>query len=114
MSADVTQLAALGASLVAAGARVEAAERAVVGKAAADVKAHAQTRVPVRTGMLRGSITVTREGPLTALVGPTANYGRYVEYGTSRMAGRPYMGPAVDAVAPTFEQAVAAAAEAAL
>jgi HK97 gp10 family phage protein len=33
-------------------------------------------------------------GDLTAEVGPTAEYGAFVEYGTSRMRAQPYMTPA--------------------
>jgi HK97 gp10 family phage protein len=58
-------------------------------------------RVPVDTGFLRSSITVgridggsLRPGDLSAQVGPEANYGGYVEYGTSRAGAQPYMTPA--------------------
>ena len=43
---------------------------------------------------------------LRAEVGPTAEYGAYVEYGTSRMAPRAYMGPAFDRHAPDLVTAV--------
>jgi HK97 gp10 family phage protein len=65
---------------------------------------------PVDTGNLRSSITRT-VGVLAAEVGPTANYGLYVEVGTSRMAPSAYMGPAFDQVAPDFYAAVAQAAD---
>ena len=60
-------------------------------------------RVPYKTGTLRLSISVGRPGgpkgsfmpgDLTAEVGPTAEYGAFVEYGTSRMRAQPYMTPA--------------------
>ena len=85
----------------------------VVRKTAKDIEATAKNMVPVDTGNLKGSIgtsdlrTVGRSGSLGAEIGPTADYGEYVERGTSRMAPQPYMGPAADRHAPAFEQAMA-------
>jgi len=81
----------------------------VVRKAAMDIKSTAQQLAPVDTGNLKGSITMT--GPLAgqasvAEVGPTANYGIFLEQGTSRMAAQPFMGPAADRHAPAFEAAM--------
>ena len=38
-------------------------------------------------------------------VGPTADYGRFVEYGTSRMAPQAFMGPSFDRNAALYVQA---------
>jgi HK97 gp10 family phage protein len=49
------------------------------------------------------------DGPasdLDAIVAVGAGYGAYVELGTSRMAGRPFLGPAAEAVRPAFEAAM--------
>lgn len=83
--------------------------RAAVTKAATDVQAAAQAAAPVDTGNLRASIgtDVTDAGGVVAAeIGPTANYGAFVEFGTSRMAPHPYMGPALDANAARFEAAI--------
>lgn len=54
----------------------------------------------VRTGRLRDSITwrlgSDSSGPY-ADIGSAVLYAPYVELGTSRMAARPYLGPALDA-----------------
>lgn len=55
---------------------------------------------PVDTGTLRRSIhTEVQPGSLdrvSALVGPDAPYGIYIEYGTRRMRAQPFLRPAVD------------------
>lgn len=54
----------------------------------------------VRTGRLRGSIThrlgEDSEGPF-ADIGSAVLYAAYVELGTTRMAARPYLKPALEA-----------------
>ena len=82
----------------------------VVAKAALDTEAHAKVLVPVDTGNLKNSIGSTIEGP-HAEVGPTASYGEYVELGTSHTRAQPYMGPAVDTVAPQMVRALEILAE---
>jgi len=59
----------------------------------------------VDTGALRNSIGTNVTG-LSAEIGPTVNYAPYQEYGTSRMAAHPYMGPAADEVTPGFVSAM--------
>lgn len=85
-----------------------------VRKAALDVQRDAKVIVPVDTGFLRSTIGVdlgprSDAGPrvhgpteYTAEIGPTAHYGGYVEWGTSRMAPQPYMAPALDRQTPAF------------
>ena len=58
------------------------------------------------TGRLANSIEFDQIGPLTATVGSSLLYALYLEYGTSRMAPRPYFRPAVEAVRPMFERAL--------
>jgi HK97 gp10 family phage protein len=79
---------------------------AAVRKAAYDIEAHAKTVVPVDTGNLKNSIQTSVEGDLTAIVGTHVEYAPYVEYGTRRMAAKPYLGPAAEAVRPGFEAAM--------
>lgn len=76
--------------------------RTAVRKTAKDVQRSARQAAPVDTGNLKGSITTSdlramgTSGAIEAEVVATANYSAFVEFGTSRMAAQPYMGPAVD------------------
>jgi HK97 gp10 family phage protein len=93
-------------------------------KAAFDIQAAAAANAPVDTGNLRNSIyTKTSEGnnypggantniiddqvpdvdEWTAYVAVAAAYGIYVEMGTRFMGAQPYLEPAVDGYASTFE-----------
>lgn len=92
-----------------AGARVGARAGQALVKAAHDIQAGAQTRSPVDTGYLRSSISTSvtgSGGTVTAEIGPTANYGGYVENGTSQQRAQPYLRPATDAVLPGYEAAL--------
>lgn len=77
----------------------------VVRKTAFDLEARAKQIVPVDTGFLKGSITTTQTGPLSATVGTPAEYAAYVELGTTTQTPQPYLGPAAEAVRPGFEAA---------
>jgi len=71
----------------------------LITEAAILVQAQAAMRAPVRTGYLRNSIRVEKlpsPDDLEGVVGVGAHYGVYVEFGTRRMAARPYVAPAVD------------------
>ena len=78
--------------------------RQAVIKAAYDVENYAKRIVPVDTGNLKNSIQTEITGDFTATVGPrVANfqevyYAPFIEYGTSRMAARPYMRPSAEHV----------------
>lgn len=101
----------------------------VVKKTAFDLQANAQTLAPVDTGNLRSSIyTKTSDGDqypgggsaapidnqvpgvddMTAYVAVGAQYGIYLEMGTTRMPAHPYLAPAAEAVRPAFEAAMGA------
>lgn len=81
--------------------------RKALRKTAIDTVNSAKNRVPVDTGHLKSTIGASFEGDLHAEIGPTADYGYWVEVGTSRMAPQPYLGPAADIHFPLFEEAVA-------
>lgn len=100
------------------------------------VEREAKQHAPVDTGFLRNSIytrtetdsgyaksataagrhgggagqtlfaEVAQPAPRTAYVAVGAEYGMYVEFGTSRMPAKPYMLPAVEAVRPQFTEAM--------
>lgn len=78
----------------------------VVAKAALDIEAHAKARAPVDTGMLRNSIGARMVGPAAWVVESPASYSQHVEYGTSRVAARPFLHPAVEVVRPVFVRAL--------
>lgn len=72
--------------------------KAVVKSNTADMDRKAQRKVPVDTGFLKRSITLTlASGGLTGIVEPYAEYAAYVEYGTRFMSAQPYMRPAYNA-----------------
>lgn len=106
---DVGQVHRLSESIGAAPYGVLSQALTATRKVAADTKRDAQAACPVDTGNLRSSITFETRALAASVwgeVGPTASYGAYVEYGTSRMAPQPYMGPAFDRHAETFAAAM--------
>lgn len=111
MTADNREVKKLSADLRALGPKAAKNVRVAIQKTCADTKSDAQLLVPVDTGALRSSITYetrfTRFGA-TGEVGPTQDYGGYVELGTSHMGPQPYMRPAFDRRAPILEQILAA------
>ena len=60
------------------------------------VETHAKLKAPVDTGFLRNSIQVDSVTAIEAVIAPHTDYAEFVEMGTSRMAARPYMRPAID------------------
>ena len=109
ITVDFSELYAFGAHLEDVSREALPFARVAIQKAASDIKRDAQAFAPVDTGNLRSSITYeTAElaGGVRAEIGPTAAYGHYVEYGTSRMAPHAYLGPAFDRHAHAFETAL--------
>jgi HK97 gp10 family phage protein len=106
MYIDLSEVDSLARTLIGKAASVEKAAGTIVAKTAFDMQATAQTIVAVDTGNLKNSISTDIEG-LTAEIGPTAEYGQYVEDGTSTQAPQPYLGPAFDRHLPTAELALA-------
>lgn len=103
---EFDDLRKLTATLNGAGPRTQRRAGQVVRKTAFDTVASARNRAPVDTGKLKGSIGADFPTPLSAEIGPTAEYGYWVEMGTSRMAPQPYLGPAADIHFPLFEEAI--------
>lgn len=113
MGIDASDFRKLSADLSKAQTKTGPRAQVVVRKSLVDGVAAAKNKVPVDTGNLKGSIshsdlrTVGSTGTIGGEFGPTADYGPYVELGTSRMAPQPYMGPAADLIEPAFEAAMA-------
>jgi len=70
----------------------------------------AVTLVPVRRGQLKGSIRIEETGrPMERVIragGDEAPYAPPVEYGTYKMAARPFMRPAAEARGPEIERLI--------
>jgi len=77
---------------------------------AADVKALARQRVPVKTGHLRRSI-YAKISEWVAEVGAEASYAMFVELGTRYMRARPFIYPAVQEFLPQLEAIIGEAIE---
>lgn len=90
-------------------AKLPALAGEAVRKAGLDIVTYAKMAAPVDTGYLRNSITFQSQSATSGLVYVGAEYGIYQEYGTRKMPAHPYFTPAVEAVRPQFEAAVAAA-----
>lgn len=111
MPANITSVEGVYKAIGASGPRTVALAKLVLKKTAADIEANAKAIVPVDTGNLKNSIghsdlRMLSGSNLSVEVGPTANYGQYVELGTSRQAPQAYMGPSLDRFSGQFEQAV--------
>jgi len=117
VTVDVSELNLLAVDLTGVPDRVGARAAVVLRRAAVQVEAEAKVFAPVDTGNLRNSISVAEL--LTEIdrdtyeieIGPTANYGAFVEFGTSRMGPHAFMGPAFDRAQPGFLQAMEQVAE---
>lgn len=67
------------------------------------IRENAIDRVPVDTGVLKGSIqteSFIEDGIPVSETGPNTEYAAYVEYGTSKMKAQPYMEPGYRAAIP--------------
>lgn len=77
-----------------------------------DAKAIAHQKFsPEATGATANSISHSYVGPMEVEIGPTTYYAPFVENGTSRMAAKPFMGPAADRNEPAFVRAMEIIAE---
>lgn len=72
--------------------------------AGTEVERGAKERAPYRTGALSNSIITTKEDRNTVRITPGVNYAPFVEMGTSRMAPRPYLFPALEEVVNAINQ----------
>jgi HK97 gp10 family phage protein len=90
----------INAALYAAGSIVETAAARSITEGAVSGKGHvpSQPGQPPNadTHLLDRSIETTSVGPLHVQVSSNAPYSAALEFGTSKMAARPFMGPASD------------------
>ncbi|GEM_PF-793134 len=97
----VDELADLAADLAQGSDDIRQVLLPVQRKWAGEMVREARRIVPVRTGRLRHSIRVGpdreagRVGASVATIIADAPYAGFVEFGTVRMAPRPYLGPAI-------------------
>jgi HK97 gp10 family phage protein len=77
---------------------------------AADVKASAQRKAPVRTGYLRSTI-YAKIKEWVAEIGADATYSYFVEFGTRYMQAQPYLYPAIQEHLPELELNIVGAIE---
>ena len=79
--------------------------------AAFAVERKGKEKSPVDTGANRDSIFVAEVedvgGAPAYRVGPTTEYGPFLEFGTSKMIARPYMVPALESESPRLQEAIA-------
>lgn len=91
----------VGAALFAAGSMIEVAAAHSITEGAVSGKGHVPSRPgepPMAdTHVLDRSIETNQVGPLKVEVSANAPYAAALEFGTSKMAERPYMRPAVAA-----------------
>ncbi len=85
----------------------------VVAKSAADLEAAMKRNIvemdAVDTGFMLGSVGTDLDLPnASAVVGPTAEYAPYVNWGTHKVAPRPFADNAADEVFPSFVSAIEA------
>lgn len=111
MPANIVSVEGVYLDLQQAGKRTIELAKLAIKKTALDIERNAKAIVPVDTGKLKGSIGHSDMRMLSAAsmqveIGPTANYGQFVELGTSRQAPQAYMGPSLDRYEPVFAQAV--------
>jgi HK97 gp10 family phage protein len=93
----MSDLNRLEVDLLGAGFAVAQGASKIVRKGGQDVVRDAQAFAVVRTGAMKNSVGVDYgfDG-LSFEAGPTVSYAPYIEFGTSRIAPRAFMGPAFD------------------
>lgn len=115
MDLDISQVVQLAGDLEQSAGRVEDGAR---GATTAALEASASTMrlyAPVRTGAMRSSIgyDVDSDG-LGGEVGPTVDYARFVDQGTSVMPPQPFSGSGADAGGQALETGIGRAVDVAL
>lgn len=115
MPMDNREVRAYRQQLQSASRKAENQARVVVRKTAFDISRDAKAIAHQKfsdkaTGATANSIAPRFVGPLEVEIGPSTYYAVFVEFGTSRMAAKPFMGPAADRHEGPFAEAMAAIA----
>lgn len=116
-SIDSSELNKLAADLQGSVPRVGAKVSSVIRKSAKNIERGGRQRAPRKTGALANSISTDFYGSgnstkgMYAVIGPTARYGLFVEYGTVHTPPHPFMAPAVQAEAANFAKGIEDATE---
>ena len=97
----VGSAAKAAANLRALGPALRRAAAQAASETAQSALREAQSRAPVRTGRLRGSLSVRAQGG-SAIVCAECAYAAAVELGTSRRPARPFLHPAAQAQRAAF------------
>lgn len=107
---DDIDLGRLAAEQAQAARQINEKASQVVRRVASNIVAISQREVPVDTAATKNSITAVgpgggplTKGDLVAEIGPSTWYAPLLEYGTVKMAPRPFMGPALDSQQQIFE-----------
>jgi HK97 gp10 family phage protein len=104
----------IGKALYAAGERIQVAAQISISAGSVSGKGHVPSSAPnppnQDTGVLAGNIETVLKEPTLVEVSSNAPYSSPLEFGTSRMAARPFMAPARDEERPNvvrlIEQAI--------
>ena len=90
--------------------QVEEKVNAALKIAAFSVERKGKEKSPIDTGANRDSIFVAEVddigGAPAYRIGPTTEYGPFLEFGTSKMPARPYMIPALESERPRLIEAI--------
>lgn len=100
-----------GRDLLRAAAGMDSVADKAAYKAAKGAAATAESVAPKQTGALRDSIQVVRGKDGRATVQTDLYYAMFQEYGTTRMAPNPFIGPAVDKWRPRLADELGRAAD---
>lgn len=104
---DVSKEMYAAGSLVATEAQISITSGSVSGK---NHVASAPNTAPNNdSATLANGIEVIQVAPLRVLIQSTAPYGQSLEFGTSKMAPRPFMAPAADKTRPEIERRLGSA-----
>lgn len=102
---DTAELKRLAADLATESGRVGRETAAAIRKGGKEIAKAAANSAPYKFGELQGDIESNtygdgRSSAMTAVIGTTVRQGAFQEYGTSRHAAQPFLGPALAAKGP--------------
>lgn len=107
MGADASQIDAMAAALAAKAEAIAQQADQITRTSGLQAVAIAQSNAPVDTGAHRAGIGMDVLGLAHVEVGASSEYAPYLEYGTYKMAARPHIIPAVEAVVEPWQEALA-------